>query len=123
MPAPPAAAAAWLARYLRFRNISKTTHVAEDPRKSVCEKFIMHGSSVPLGFWGRAAGWTAPRAAATPRCGTWARRAVLTISESESLMFTVQGLDRLPKMGNHYDYVPELESGPALRAQPRRAPS
>ena len=38
MPAPPAAAAAWLARYLRFRNISKTTHVAQDPRKSVCEK-------------------------------------------------------------------------------------
>jgi hypothetical protein len=38
MPAAPAAAAAWLARYLRFLNISKTTHVAEDPRKSVCEK-------------------------------------------------------------------------------------
>ena len=37
-PAAPAAAAAWLARYLRFPNISKTTHVAEDPRKSVCEK-------------------------------------------------------------------------------------
>jgi hypothetical protein len=38
MPAAPAAAAAWLARYSRFLNISKTTHVAEDPRKSVCEK-------------------------------------------------------------------------------------
>jgi hypothetical protein len=38
MPAAPAAAAAWLARCLRVLNISKTTHVAEDPRKSVCEK-------------------------------------------------------------------------------------
>jgi hypothetical protein len=37
-PEAPAAAAAWLARRLRFLNISKTTHVAEDPRKSVCEK-------------------------------------------------------------------------------------
>ena len=27
-----------LARSLRFLNISKTTHVAQDPRKSVCEK-------------------------------------------------------------------------------------
>ena len=27
-----------LSRYFRFGNISKTTHVAQDPRKSVCEK-------------------------------------------------------------------------------------
>jgi hypothetical protein len=38
MPAAPAAAAAGLSRYLRFGNISKTTHVAQDPCKSVCEK-------------------------------------------------------------------------------------
>jgi hypothetical protein len=38
MPAAPAAAATSLARYLRFQNISKTTHVAQDPRKSACEK-------------------------------------------------------------------------------------
>jgi hypothetical protein len=51
MPAAPTAAAAWLARYLRFPNISKTTHVAEDPRKSVCEKYPWRAG----GFFGARA--------------------------------------------------------------------
>jgi hypothetical protein len=37
MSAAPAAATAGHSRYLRFGNISKTKHVAQDPRTSVCD--------------------------------------------------------------------------------------